>query len=49
VSKTTRTPREVGEPNDRRERRVVVASANPLDLLDTLLKELDDASSDAAD
>jgi len=41
MSTTTWTPREVAE---RSERRVVVASADPLDLLDALLADLDEAS-----
>ena len=44
MSTTTWTPREVAERSERRERRVVVASADPLDLLDALLEDLDEAS-----
>jgi hypothetical protein len=42
MSTTTSTPREVAERSEHRERRVVVASANPLDLLDALLASLDE-------
>jgi hypothetical protein len=44
VSTTTRTPREVAEGNERQERRVIVASAGPLDLLDALLDDLDEVA-----
>jgi hypothetical protein len=44
VSTTAWIPREVAQRSERRERRVVVASANPLDLYDALLAEVDEAS-----